>query len=55
MSGTLTLFRVRGIPVRVHVSWLVVFGLIAWSLASGYSLVSYGRENVWSVSSRWTS
>ena len=36
MSGTLTLFRVRGIPVRVHMSWLVVFGLIAWSLASGY-------------------
>jgi len=25
-----------GIPLRVHVSWLVVFGLISWSLASGY-------------------
>ncbi len=36
MSGTLTLFKVHGIPVRVHMSWLVVFGLIAWSLASGY-------------------
>ena len=36
MSGTVTLFRVRGIPVRVHMSWLVVFGLIAWSLAAGY-------------------
>ena len=36
MSGTLTLFRVQGIPVKVHMSWLVVFGLITWSLASGY-------------------
>lgn len=36
MSGTVTLLTVRGIPVRVHMSWLVVFGLIAWSLAAGY-------------------
>jgi Zn-dependent protease/predicted transcriptional regulator len=36
MSGTITLFRVGSIPVRVHMSWLVVFGLIAWSLAAGY-------------------
>lgn len=36
MSGGLTLFRIRGIPVRVHVSWLVIYGLIAWSLAVGY-------------------
>jgi Zn-dependent protease/predicted transcriptional regulator len=36
MGGSLTLFHVRGIPVRVHVSWLVIYGLIAWSLAVGY-------------------
>ncbi|MGH7313007.1 MAG: M50 family metallopeptidase, partial [Candidatus Rokuibacteriota bacterium] len=36
MGGVLTLFRIRGIPVRVHASWLVVFGLIAWSLSVGY-------------------
>lgn len=36
MSGVATLFRVRGIPVRVHISWLVIFVLIAWSLAVGY-------------------
>jgi Zn-dependent protease/CBS domain-containing protein len=36
MGGSLTLFRIRGIPVRVHASWLVVYGLIAWSLAVGY-------------------
>jgi Zn-dependent protease len=36
MSSAVTVFRVRGIPVRVHLSWLVVFGLIASSLARGY-------------------
>jgi Zn-dependent protease len=30
------LFRVRGIPVRIDLGWLLIFGLIAWSLASGY-------------------
>jgi Zn-dependent protease len=32
----LQIFRVAGIPVRVDASWLLVFALIAWSLASGY-------------------
>jgi hypothetical protein len=36
MNGVVTLFRVAGIPVRVHASWLVIFGLIAWSLSVGY-------------------
>jgi len=30
------IFSVRGIPVRIDVGWLLVFGLISWSLASGY-------------------
>jgi Zn-dependent protease/CBS domain-containing protein len=28
--------RVFGIPVFVHASWLVIFGLVAWTLATGY-------------------
>jgi Zn-dependent protease/predicted transcriptional regulator len=36
MGYALTLFHVGGIPVRVHASWLAIFGLIAWSLAIGY-------------------
>lgn len=36
MGSALTLFRVFGIPVRVHASWLVIYGLIAWSLSVGY-------------------
>jgi Zn-dependent protease len=30
------LFRIRGIPVRIDVGWLLIVGLISWSLASGY-------------------
>jgi Zn-dependent protease/CBS domain-containing protein len=36
MNATMTLFSIRGIPVRIHASWLAVYGLIAWSLAVGY-------------------
>jgi Zn-dependent protease len=35
-TGVARLGRVWGIPVQVHVSWLVIFGLIAWSLSIGY-------------------
>lgn len=30
------LFRVRGIPVRIDVGWVLIVGFIAWNLASGY-------------------
>ncbi len=30
------LFRVRGIPVRIDIGWLLIVGFISWSLASGY-------------------
>lgn len=36
VRNTLPLFRVRGIAVGVHVSWLVVFALVTWSLAMGF-------------------
>jgi len=32
----LQVFRVAGIPVRIDPSWVIVFGLISWSLAAGY-------------------
>lgn len=34
--GSIQLARVLGIPVFVHFSWFIVFGLIAWTLATGY-------------------
>ena len=30
------LFRVRGIPIRLDAGWLVIFGLVTWTLAAGY-------------------
>jgi Zn-dependent protease/CBS domain-containing protein len=34
--GSIQVARVLGIPVYVHFSWVVIFGLIAWTLATGY-------------------
>jgi Zn-dependent protease len=36
MAGTLRLLTIRGIPIAVHVSWLIVYALITWTLAVGY-------------------
>jgi Zn-dependent protease len=36
VNGQIEIVRVWGIPVRVHLSWLLVFGLVTWSLAAGY-------------------
>ncbi len=35
-GGSVRIFGVAGIDVRVHVSWLVIFGLVTWSLAEAY-------------------
>ncbi len=35
-SGRLQIARVFGVPVYLHFSWLIVFGLITWTLATGY-------------------
>jgi Zn-dependent protease/predicted transcriptional regulator len=34
--GSLQVARVFGIPIYVHFSWIVVFALIAWTLATNY-------------------
>ncbi len=36
IGGGFRLFRVLGIDIRVHPSWLIVFVLVAWSLAADY-------------------
>jgi len=33
MESNLTLLKVRGIPVGITWSWLLVFGLVVWSLS----------------------
>jgi Zn-dependent protease/CBS domain-containing protein len=36
MGGTVRVLTIRGIPINVHVSWLVIYALITWTLAVGY-------------------
>ncbi|MBM3135262.1 MAG: CBS domain-containing protein [Chloroflexi bacterium] len=36
MEASVKLGRILGIPVGLHVSWFLVFGLVTWSLAAGY-------------------
>lgn len=35
-SGSLKVAKIMGIPIRVHFSWLIIFGLITWSLSTFY-------------------
>jgi Zn-dependent protease/CBS domain-containing protein len=36
LQGALKIGTVMGIPIRVHFSWLIIFGLITWSLSAFY-------------------
>jgi Zn-dependent protease len=35
-KNTMTIGRLFGIPIRIHVSWFLIFALVTWSLAQGY-------------------
>jgi Zn-dependent protease len=49
-SGGLTIARVWGIPISVHASWLLVFALVAASLAAGYFPFHHPE---WGAPTRW--
>src|SRR5437867_3426990 len=34
--GSFRLFNVGGVDVAVHPSWLIIFGLVTWSIAGGF-------------------
>ena len=36
LQGTWKIGTIMGIPIRIHFSWLIVFGLITWSLSTFY-------------------
>jgi hypothetical protein len=36
MHASVKLGRIWGIPIGLHTSWFLIFGLVAWSLATGY-------------------
>jgi Zn-dependent protease len=50
-AGRVTIARIWGIPISVHVSWLLVFALVAGSLAAGYFPE---RHAGWGAATRWT-
>jgi Zn-dependent protease/CBS domain-containing protein len=36
LSGSWKIAKIWGIPIRLHFSWFVIFGLITWALATQY-------------------
>jgi Zn-dependent protease/CBS domain-containing protein len=40
-SDQIQIARVMGIPIYLHFSWLVIFGLIVWTLSTGYFPAQY--------------
>lgn len=49
MSGTFGLGRLFGVRIQVHFSWVFIFALIAWSLASSWLPSRYE----WSTTQYW--
>jgi len=49
-AGRVTIARIWGIPISVHVSWLLVFALVASSLAAGYFPAHHPE---WGAPTRW--
>lgn len=41
MESSFRIARIRGIDIGIHYTWLLAFGLVAWSLASGYFPQNY--------------
>jgi Zn-dependent protease/CBS domain-containing protein len=41
VESSVILGKVRGIPIGLHLSWFLIFGLITWSLAAGYFPAEY--------------
>jgi len=41
MTSSFTIIRVRGIPIGAHWSWLFVFALVVWSLATQLFPITY--------------
>ncbi len=50
LKSRLEIIEVGGIPIRIHLSWLLVFGLVTWSLAAGYFPGEYPG---WTAGSYW--
>lgn len=45
MQASINLGRIWGIPIGLNVSWFLIFGLVTWSLATGYFPQEYPQLN----------
>jgi Zn-dependent protease len=50
VKGSLSLGKILGIPIQLHVSWFLIAILIVWTLAAGYFPQEYPG---WSVATYW--
>jgi len=50
MRSSIRLFRIAGIDIGIHYTWIFIFVLIAWSLAQGFFPQAYPG---WSTTTYW--
>ena len=50
MASSLRIARIRGIDINIHFTWLIIFGLLAWSVAES---LFPGYFPQWSGTQRW--
>src|SRR6266568_4375371 len=50
MPGSLRIGRIAGIEISLHVSWIIIFVLLTWSLATGWFATLYPG---WVPSTYW--
>ena len=50
MHGSLKIGRVFGISIGLHYTWFIVFGLVVWSLSTGYFPI---EQPTWSIGMNW--
>jgi Zn-dependent protease/CBS domain-containing protein len=50
VSGSFTIGRIGGIPIRIHFTWLVILVLLVWSLGADVLPAAYGH---WSQHVYW--
>ena len=50
MKSSIKLFRIAGIDIGIHYSWIFIFVFFAWTIAAGYFPSLYPH---WSTAAYW--
>jgi Zn-dependent protease/CBS domain-containing protein len=51
LRNSIRIARIGGIAINIHVSWILIFILVTWTLAGSYFPLNYPR---WSLPLHWT-